>query len=108
MYRLLHNSNIPKWLKILLYIVLTLSLVYLVGLIFYKVLEAIRWLLHNATEKRIWWITLIIALIATIIVLVILEINTDIDPFTNAINFLVSKWKQFVNWCASLIGGGEI
>lgn len=105
MYKWLHNRSMPKWLKIVLYILITLSLVYLIGLITYRVLEGIRWLLHNATDKKFYWITLTIILIATIVVLVVFEKFTDIDPFSNLIRYIVTKWQEFRNWVASLISG---
>ena len=97
MFHLIKGCNMPKWLKVVLYVLLSITLVYVIGLVVYKVLEAIRWLLHAMTEKKIWWVSLCIIFILSLIFAIILEKTSDIKPFTSIYERLLSILDSFKN-----------
>lgn len=105
MYKLIYNSHIPKWLKALAYILLTLSLVYLIGLTLYKILEAIRKFFHWASDKRNYWTFLVCLLILGVGILLAAQYVFDLDPIGKAIQWGLGKWSEFKNWLASLLMG---
>lgn len=105
MYKKISNSNLPKWFKILLYVFFTITMVYLVGWMVYKVLNAIRWIIHNATRPEVWWWTVVITIVAGISVLVIIQTQTDLDPIGNVVRNILDKWQNFRNWLGSIIIG---
>lgn len=82
MYKLIRESSMPKWLQIIINVVLTITVVYWLGYMIYKVLDILRLFLHTMTEKKIYWVALGILFTCFLITLFILEFNTDIKPFT--------------------------
>lgn len=82
MYKLVRECGMPKWLKILINITLTVTCVYWLGYFLYKILDVFRLFFHTMTEPKVFWIGLGILLGSAIITLLILEYNTDIKPFT--------------------------
>lgn len=93
MYRLIRERNLPIWLKWLLYILLTITCVYWIGYFTYKILEAIRWLIHSATEKKIFWVCLMLLTIATIVVLCLMQYEWGLDPFGQIAQKIVDVYK---------------
>lgn len=92
LFKYLHESGIPKPIKVLLYITLIVTCVYWIGTIIYYVLEALRWVLHNATDKKLWWITLCIILACVITVLCLMQYKWGLNPF-----------GKFMEWLNNLI-----
>ena len=103
MYKFIKQSIMPRWLQILIEILLTLTVVYWLGYIVYKLIDILRILLHSMTEKKIWWVSLTIILGCTIATLLILEFTTDIKPFTQFGNRIVMVYAQIRNYLGSLI-----
>ena len=97
MFHLIKGCNMPKWLKVVLYVLLSITLVYVIGLVIYKVLEAIRWLLHAMTEKKIWWVSVCIIFVLSLIFAIILEKTSDIKPFTLLYEWLLSVLNSIKN-----------
>lgn len=97
MYKLINNSSrLPKFVKILLDILLTLSCVYLIGLCVYKILEAIRKFLHWTTEKRNWWTFLMCIVILAIGTFIVAQFILDLDPFGNLVRWFNGLWLNFL------------
>lgn len=90
MYKLIREGNLPSWLKVLINIALTVTVVYWLGYFIYKILNLVRLFLHTMTKKEIYWVSLGIIFICAIITLFILEFNTDIKPFTQMWEWLCS------------------
>lgn len=88
MYRFIKNCAMPSWLKVLINILLTITVVYWLGYFIYKILDIFRLFLHTMTEKKIYWVCLCIIFICAVATLFILEFNTDIKPFTTMWNWL--------------------
>ena len=82
MYKILKQCEMPKWLKILINVTLTITCVYWIGLLVYKFLEVVRIFLHTMTEKKIWWIALGIMVSCVVVTLLILEFKTDLNPIS--------------------------
>lgn len=91
MYRLIGNSKLPRFLKVLIYILLTLTCVYWIGYFTYKILDGIRKFLHYVSTKEHWW--------AFIICVAILGIGTFlIAEFV----FKLGWWEAIVNWFVNI------
>lgn len=89
MYRLIRNSNLPKWLKLLIDIALTLTVIYWLGYMFYKIVDILRIFLHTLTEKKIFWIEFGVVVVAFLGVTLFLQFNTEIKVYTNLYNDLL-------------------
>lgn len=103
MYKLLRESNMPKWLKWLLYIVITITCIYWLGIMLYKLLEILRKFLHWCSEKRNWWTFLMCVFIVVIGSLIVAQCFLKLNPFGNFANWIVSKWNSFRNWLGSIV-----
>lgn len=94
MYKLIRNCGMPSWLKVLINILLTITVVYWLGYFIYKFLEIFRKFLHTMTKPDVYWIALGIILLAALTTVFILEFCTDIKPFTNLWNWIVSIYDN--------------
>lgn len=103
MYRLINNSKLPKFLKVLLIILLTLTCVYWIGLFIYKILEAIRKFVHWVSDKRNWWTFLMCIFILAIGSLLLAQFYFDLDPFGKLVNNIVEKWNDFREYLKGII-----
>lgn len=103
MYKWVANSHIPKWLKILIYIVVTLTLVYWLGLLVYKFFEALRKFLHWATDKHNWWTFLMCIFILLLGSLLIAQFLLGLDPIGKAAEFIVDKWNNLRDTIGNII-----
>ena len=103
MYRLVRDSKLPSWLKVLINVALTLTVVYWLGYMVYKILDVFRLFLHTLTEKKIFWIEFGIVVIVFIGTCLYLQYNTDIHPFTNAYEWLLNVFNLSRDYIANLI-----
>lgn len=100
-YKWTKDSNMPILLKILIYVTLTVTCIYWIGYMLYYTLEAIRTVLHWATKKDLWWVTLTIILVAFIVVLCLMQFCWGLDPFGKFCNWLI----EMCNGIRNKIGG---
>ena len=108
MYKLIRESDkLPNWVKILLDILLTITLVYLIGFMVYKILDIFRLFLNTMTEKKVYWIALAIVTICAITTLCILEFTTEVKPFTIMGNWFVDRFNDVRNSIADVIAPKE-
>ncbi len=107
MYKLLRDSSLPKWLKWLLYIVITITCIYWLGVMLYKLLEALRKFLHWASDKRNWWTFLTCIFILLIGSLLISQFALGLNPFGKFINWIVNQWTEFRNWLGSIVSSNK-
>lgn len=84
----------PRWLKILIDVLIIVTVVYWLGYTIYKILDVLRMFLHAVSEKKIWWVAIVILLGCTITTLCILEFCTDVKPFTMLGNWIVSLYND--------------
>lgn len=97
------NSQLPKWLKVVIYTLLTITLVYWLGYAIYKILETTRKVLHWATECRNWWTFLICILILGVGSLLMAQYYFDLDPLGKLAAWAVLQWDNLRNAIASKI-----
>lgn len=103
MYKRLYNSQLPKWLKLILYILITLTLIYLLCITLYKVLEISRVVIHWVSEKRNWWTFLVCILILLIGSFVIAQCVLGLDPLGAIGNYFIEQWHNLRNAIANFI-----
>ena len=103
MFKKINSSELPKWLKVVLNVFLVITVDYLIGWLFYKTLNAIRWLLHNATKPEIWWWTVMMTLVASVVVLVIIQTQTDLDPIGSVVRNILDNVKNVRTWLGEII-----
>lgn len=97
MYRLVRNSNIPKILKLLIYILLTLSCIYWIGWFVYKFLSITRKIIHWCSDERNWWTFIVCILILVIGSLIIAQFFLGLQPFERFIQWIVDLWNDFID-----------
>lgn len=97
MYKIVSNSKLPKFLKILIYILLTLTCIYWIGYFTYKILDFIRIFLNYISSKEHWWAFLICFSILGIGTFLIAEFVFDLG-----------WWENIENWFIGIIKGIEI
>lgn len=103
MYKYIRERKIPEWLKVLLNILITITIVYWLGYFIYKILDLIRLFFHTMTEKKVYWIALVIILICVTICLFFLEFNTNVKPFTIAWEWLKITFNDSRDFIADFI-----
>ena len=103
MYRLVSNSKMPKFLKVLIYILLTITCIYWVGYFTYKILDAIRMFLHYITTKEHWWAFLICLIILAVGAFLLAQFVFELHWWENFVDFLSIKYHQVENWLKETI-----
>ena len=94
MYKIIRNCNsIPTWLKVLINVLLTVTVVYWLGYFIYKILEFVRFCINGITkEKGRWWFFILCCLILTISICLFMGFN----PFTELWDWLVSTYENLI------------
>lgn len=95
MYRWLHRSHMPAILKILLYILLTLTCIYWIIMLTYKLLSIIRICMHFISEKRNWWTFVVVLVIIGISALLLGQFYFGLDPVGKVAQWFVERWSEF-------------
>ena len=103
MYKLVRESKMPKVLKWLINILLTLTCVYWIGYFIYKILESVRRFVHWTTEKRNWWTFLMCILILCVGILLAAQFYFELDPIGKITNYFIEKWNGWREYLANLI-----
>lgn len=105
MYKIIYNSKLPKVVKIIAYILLTLTMVYLIGMLLYRILDALRIFMHWVSDKRNWWTFIVCLMILFIGSVLIAQFALNLDPFGKLGSWIVEKWNELRDSIASIIGG---
>lgn len=87
-------SNLPKWLKILLLIISLITLVYWLGLMLYKILNAIRVIGAFIFEKRNYWTFLTCILILITGALILAQFYFNLDPVGKIANWFNNNFSN--------------
>lgn len=103
MYKLITNSAMPKWLKVLLNILLTITIIYWLCYSIYKLLDFIRIFLHWASDKRNWWTFLMCLFILGIGSLLLAQFVFGLNPFGKTV-----QWFIDIFYNTRKIVGGKI
>ena len=97
MYRLINNSNIPKVIKWLLYILLTITMIYWIIILSYRILEIIRRTVHFVSEKRNWWTFVCCIFILLIGTFLVAQFVLGLDPmgkFITSVNEMIDNIRN--------------
>lgn len=105
MFKRIKNSQAPKILKVIAYILLVVTMVYLIGIFLYKFLEYLRIFLHWASDKRNWWTFIACVIFLIIGSLLIAQFSLDLNPFGRFLNWILEKWNDFKELLVSILGG---
>ena len=103
MYRLVSNSKLPRFLKILIYILLTLTCVYWIGYFTFKILDGIRKFLNYVSTKEHWWAFLICIAILGVGTFLIAEFVFELGWWDTIINKIVETYHNIENWWKELL-----
>ena len=97
MYRLIRNSNMPTAIKWILYILLAITMIYLIIILTYKILEYTRRFMSFVSEKRNWWTFICCILILLIGTFIVAQFVLGLDPFGKFINSIIEKINEIKN-----------
>ncbi len=100
MYRLIWNSKIPKIIKWLLYILLTITIIYWIIIMAYKLLDLMRRFLHFVSDKKNWWTFVCCVGILLIGTFIVAQFVLGLDPFGKFINSI----KEMIDNIRNAIG----
>lgn len=102
MYKMIKESNMKKGFKVMLYILLTITIIYWFFYVMYRLLEVLRFILHNMTESSHWWFFITLCVIFAIGTLILLQTTTNIKPFTALKNNIVNLFYIVKEWFENL------
>ena len=89
-------SNFPKWLKLLLFFISIITMVYWVGLVTYKILCAIRIVGSFIFEKRNYWTFLCCIAILIIGSFIMAQFVLGLDPYGKIVEELNKFWDTII------------
>lgn len=99
------GNKMPKPIRVIYYILLTLTLIYWLYRFIAGVLTLIQKLGSFIFEKRNYYTFIVCLLILTVGILLASQFLFNLDPFGKACNWFVEKWNNIRQWCAGVIGG---
>ena len=105
MYRLIWNSNIPKVIKWILYILLAVTMIYWIIILSYKILEYIRRFLHFISDKRNWWTFVCCIIILLVGTFIVAQFWLDLDPLGKIIIMVKDMIENVRNSIGEAIKG---
>lgn len=98
MYKLIRQGSMPKFLKILLYLLLTITCVYWISYFLYKILECVRICINGITkEKGRWWFFLLCLSILLISICIALKFNPILELWDLIKVFFIDMKDSFIN-----------
>ena len=100
MYRLIWKSKIPRIIKWLLYILLTITIIYWIIIMTYKLLDLMRRFLHFVSDKKNWWTFVCCVCILLIGTFIVAQFVLGLDPFGKFINSI----KEMIDNIRNAIG----
>lgn len=105
MYRWLNKSEIPIFLKVIIKIILTISCVYMLGYLIYKILDIARGLVHWISKKEHFWLFMACILVTGITAFLLAEFCLGLEPYEKFIEWGMSKIQNFRDMIARFIEG---
>ena len=100
MYRLIWKSKIPRIIKWLLYILLTITIRYWIIRMGYKLLDLMRRFLHFVSDKKNWWTFVCCVCILLIGTFIVAQFVLGLDPMGKFINSI----KEMIDNIRNAIG----
>ena len=105
MYRIISNSNIPKVIKWILYVLLAITMIYWIIILSYRILEIIRRTVHFVSEKRNWWTFVCCIFILLIGTFIVAQFWLGLDPMGKFINSIKEMIDNIRNSIGNAIKG---
>lgn len=94
MYRMVSNSKLPRVLKVLIYALLTITCVYWLGMMIYKILETIRIFINWTSTRRNWWTFLMCILIVVVGGIIVAQFFLGLNPIGNFLEQMKNWWQE--------------
>ncbi len=89
-------SRLPKWLRVTLFILSVVTVVFWATKLFYKVWGAIGTFLHFLTEKRNWWTYTFCIVLIIVGSLIVAQFFLELNPFGKAWNGVTEYVNNFI------------
>ena len=99
MYRLIWKSKIPRIIKWLLYILLTITIIYWIIIMAYKLLDLMRRFLHFVSDNKNWWTFVCCVCILLIGTFIVAQFVLGLDPvgkFINSIKEMIDNIRNSI------------
>ena len=99
MYRLIWKSKIPRIIKCLLYVLLTITIIYWIIIMAYKLLDLMRRFLHFVSDKKNWWTFVCCVCILLIGTFIVSQFVLGLDPvgkFINSIKEMIDNIRNAI------------
>ena len=93
-------SNLPKFLKVILFILSIITVVYWLVILFYKILELVRLIGAFIFDKHNYWTLISCIIILFIGSVLIAQFVLELDPVGKATDLIVDKFndlKRLIN-----------
>lgn len=104
MFRMLDNNGmIPRWLKVLIKILLIITVIYWFTILIYKLIDLIRSILHFITEKNNWWMFVICLVVLVVGAILLGEYYFGLEPFAKIEAWFLEIVEQVRNFIRSKI-----
>ena len=105
MYRLIWKSKIPRIIKWLLYILLSITIIYWIIIMAYKLLDLMRRFLHFVSDKKNWWTFVCCVCILLIGTFIVAQFVLGLDPIGKFINSIKEMIDNIRNSIGEAIKG---
>lgn len=105
MYSLVHKSKLPSLIKFIIYIILTITIVYWLLYLVYKILDILRALIHLFTDKGHFWFMILFIIALGIGVLFLMEYVIDVGykPITLGIEWIKEQYEFVRGYVENII-----
>lgn len=99
------GDMLPKPLKVIYYILLWVTLIYMIGVISIFLLKVIQKTGAMIFDEKHFYFLVFVLLIVGLITLFLAQYYFDLDPIGHFLKFLSNKWHEFREWIVRLILG---
>lgn len=87
---------LPKWIRIIVEILLVLTMVYFIMILLYKIWDTIGKIIHFLSDRRNWWTYSIAVLIVVVGGLIVAQMIGEWKPFTELIEWAKGCFQQLI------------
>lgn len=102
MYKWVRDSRMPLIMKVIVYVMISVTLVYWLGWIVYKVIELCRKIVHWISKRENFWAIILVSIILVGIYLVREEIKGD-KPITQLIEQVKNYGRILIEYVKAVI-----
>lgn len=105
MYRWVRRSNMPRFLQVLIVVVLTISCIYWMGYFVYALLNGTRFFIHWVTEKSHFWVFMFCIVLVIGTSIFIAQMYLGLDPIGHMKQYFIDLYARAKNWLQVKIFG---